>query len=84
VKSPRNYSCIILPIGKANEAAQLNLDHDYRILTRTGQAKKPHLIWTYLDPSPHERKKDERLFHERTILADHRDEKGWLALLQSK
>jgi hypothetical protein len=83
IKAPMNYSCVVLPIDKAKEAVQLNLEYAYRTPTRTGEQKKPHLIWTYLEPSARERRIEDRLVQERNILSAHRDEPGWLRLLQS-
>jgi hypothetical protein len=84
VRSPKEYSCVVLPVDEAERAAQLNLDRDYRTLTRTGQPKKPHKVWVLLEPRPRARTSDTRFDAERIILAAHRDERGWAMLLQSK
>jgi hypothetical protein len=83
VRSPKEYSCVVLPVDEAERAAQLNLDRDYRTLTRAGQPKKPHKVWVLLEPRPRARTGDTRFDEERTILAAHRDERGWAMLLQS-
>lgn len=83
VRSPREYSCVVLPIEKANAAVQLNLDRDYRTLRRDGQPKKPHKVWVSLERGPRDRKSDERMDRERDILNECRDERGWNAVLQS-
>ena len=44
VRSPTQYSRIVLPVDVAEEAAQLNLDRDYRVLTRNGERKKPNKV----------------------------------------
>ena len=36
VKSPREYSCLVLPVETAEKAAQENLDREYRTLTKKG------------------------------------------------
>lgn len=45
VKSPKEYSCIVLPVGIAEEAAQINLNRDYRTPRRDGKPKKPNKVW---------------------------------------
>jgi hypothetical protein len=40
VKSPADYICIILPTNSAEEAAQLNLDYQYRTFKRSGEPKR--------------------------------------------
>jgi hypothetical protein len=52
VRSPKVYSCVVLPVGVAEEAAQLNLDRDYRTPTREGKPKKPNKVWVELEPRP--------------------------------
>ena len=52
VRSPKEYSCVVLPVEIAEQAAQINLDRDFRILARKGHPKKPHKVWTYLDYIP--------------------------------
>jgi hypothetical protein len=83
VKAPRDYCCVVLPIETADEAVQLNLERDYRTLTRAGQIKKPHKVWVSLDPAPRARRVDALLDRERAILSAYRDEQGWERLLQS-
>jgi hypothetical protein len=76
VHSPREYCCVVLPINEAEQAAQLNLDRDYRMPTRAGQPQKPHKVWVSLAPSPRARKSDKRLDQEREILDARRDQWG--------
>jgi hypothetical protein len=45
VKSPSSYCCVVFPVAKAEEAAQLNLDYAYRTLKKDGSAKKPGKVW---------------------------------------
>lgn len=85
VCSPNQYSCIVLPIDVAEAAAQLNLDRDYRSLTRDGKKeKKPNKVWIELEPRPKARA--QTIMHckkERCILNSYRDDKGWNRLLSS-
>jgi hypothetical protein len=83
VRSPKEYFCVILPVAEAERAAQLNLDRDYRTLTRGGQRKKPHKVWILLEPRLRARPSDVRFAEERDFLAPYRDEHGWARLLQS-
>jgi hypothetical protein len=39
VRSPKDYRCVVLPVEAAEEAAQKNLDREYRTLTRKGPGK---------------------------------------------
>ncbi len=45
VKAPNCYQCIVLPVEKAEEAAQINLNYAYRTKKRDGSGKKPGVIW---------------------------------------
>jgi len=83
VRSPSKYSCIVLPVAEAERAVQLNLDRDYRTLTRAGQPKTPHKLYVTLEPSPRERVRDAHLGEERAILQRYRDEGGWDCLIHS-
>ena len=58
-RKPNDYKCVVLPEEIAEKAAQLALDHDYRILSNRGTAKKPHMLYTGLEPygSKDERKR---------------------------
>ena len=50
VKSPTEYSCIVLPVEIAERAAQINLDREYRTPKRSGDgARKPGKVWISLD-----------------------------------
>ena len=49
VKSPQEYRCLVLPLTIAERAAQLNLEHSFR-LPRANQAKKkPGKMWVSPD-----------------------------------
>lgn len=79
VRSPKEYSCIVLPVDVAEAAAQMNIDRDYRTLTRGGKPKKPGKVWLELEPRPKARS-SERFTKEREILAKYRDDRGWKEL----
>jgi hypothetical protein len=53
VRSPRDYRCIVLTAADAERAANINLDRDYRTLTRKGEKKKPHKVWVLLQRDTH-------------------------------
>ena len=40
VKSPTDYRCVIMPAAKAEEAAQVNLDREYRSPRLNGKERK--------------------------------------------
>jgi len=75
VKSPRKYSCLVLPVEIAEKAAQVNLDREYRTTKKDGTPKKPGKVWVSPDWPP--KTKDaskERLFKvERELLVPYRD-----------
>jgi len=72
VRSPKDYCCIVLTVSSAEEAAQLNLDRDYRVPTKRVEPKKPYKVWVGLDPRPKENSIPLR-DTERQILESHRD-----------
>jgi hypothetical protein len=77
VRSPREYSCIVLPVDLAEQAAQLNLNREYRAPKRNGEKKAPHKVYIELGPRPNaQAHTTERCKEERAILASYRDEKG--------
>jgi hypothetical protein len=80
VRCPNIYSCVVLPVAVAEEAAQLNLDRDYRTPTRQGKPKKPSKVWIELEPRPKART-SEPFTKEREMLASYRDDRGWEHLL---
>jgi hypothetical protein len=81
VRSPKEYSCIVLPVEAAEEAAQLNLDAAFRKQNRNGQPMMPGKVFIELESRPRARPKTtERWAKERAILASYRDEKGWSRL----
>ena len=45
VKSPKDYSCVVLPVEIAEKAAQMNLDREYRTKKKDGGSRKPGPVW---------------------------------------
>jgi hypothetical protein len=59
VRSPREYKCIVLPVDKAEEAAQINLEYAYRTPKKDGSEKKPSVVWmAFHVPKTTDRKRD--------------------------
>ena len=60
VKSPHEYQCIVLPIEKAEEAAQINLNYAYRTKKKDGSGKKPGVVWMafYVPKTSDEKKRE--------------------------
>jgi hypothetical protein len=77
VRSPNNYSCVVMPTNKAEQAAELHRD-DFRL--RKWPRGKTHMS---LVPPPRA-KESQHVIKERKLLALYRDEKGWARLLPSK
>jgi len=79
VRSPKEYSCVILPIDFAEKAAELHLaawrEHEPR------WPRGPTRI--VLEPGRRAKDRDLRVTEERAILVNYRDERGWERLLQS-
>ena len=75
VRSPTEYSCVVLPVDVAEEAVRLHL---------IGWTFKPHITRIEFEPSRRARTPEkEHLKKERELLALYRDEPGWARLLQS-
>jgi hypothetical protein len=45
VKSPKEYSCLVLPVKVAEDAAQVNLDASFRGLKKDGTPLKAGKMW---------------------------------------
>jgi hypothetical protein len=76
VLSPKEYSSIVLAVQIAEEAAQLNLNRQYRTLTRKGGvAKKPGIVWIAPDfpPKPRDPSRKDLWEAERRLLEPCRD-----------
>lgn len=52
IKAPKHYSSLVLPVEIAEEAAQMNLDREYRTRKRDGGIRKPNRVWAWLDKVP--------------------------------
>jgi hypothetical protein len=76
VRSPKEYSCVVMPIGKAEKAANLHRTSFQGAGWRHG---KTHMT---LEPRPRA-KESAYVIQERKLLALYRDEHGWARLLQS-
>ncbi len=85
VKSPKDYCCVVLPVQKAEEAAQINLDREYRIPKADGSSKKPAKVWTALDYVPVRTTEARKasFAREQEILIQHRDNWSILSTTQN-
>jgi hypothetical protein len=78
IKAPDEYQCIVLPIDKAEEAAQINLSYAYRTKKKDGSDKRPNVVWmAFYVPKTSDEKKEE-MQREIDLIKDYRgeDEKG--------
>lgn len=75
VKSPKEYSCVVVPVEKAEEAAQINLNREYRTKRRDGGAKKPGKVWISLDWVPNVKDASRKALwvQEQNVLNPYRD-----------
>jgi hypothetical protein len=78
VRSPKEYSCVILPLHTAKRAAEKHRDGVFR--ARRWPRGKTHMG---LEPPPRA-KEHPKVIEERAILASHRDEQGWRRLSSAK
>lgn len=67
VKSPKEYTCVVLPVEIAEEAAQINLSRDYRIARNDGRAKKPGKVWVALDWIPSSKNAIKKALNEKEV-----------------
>lgn len=78
VRSPQDYTCIVMPTKQAETAAQLHLDAGYRKGKKDGQPRKPGPTAIFLDNNPRARKETNEKFQaERKLLDRYRNEEGW-------
>jgi hypothetical protein len=77
VRSPKDYTCVVMPIDKAEDAARLHADS---FKAAGWRQAKTHMS---LEPPPRA-KESEYIKQERKLLALYRDEQGWARLLASK
>lgn len=75
VRSPKKYSCVVLPFDKAKQAAELHRDAFRAAGWPRGRTNMK------LEPRPRA-KEHPKVIQERAILADYRDEQGWARLTQ--
>ncbi|HEV2183374.1 MAG TPA: hypothetical protein VGR39_06795 [Candidatus Acidoferrales bacterium] len=74
VRSPKEYSCVVLPVDIAKRAAQKHLD---AFRARGWPRGRTNMK---LEPPPRA-KEHPKVIQERAMLANYRDEKGWAHLL---
>jgi hypothetical protein len=68
VKSPKEYDALILPVDIAEQAAQINLDRDFRTpRIKDGAPKKSGPVWVSLDWIPRSRVDLRRSFFDAEI-----------------
>lgn len=72
LRSPSDYWALVMPVDRAEAAAQINLDRYYRQPKANGEARKPHKVWVDLERSKKARKQaDESTGRERALLLAH-------------
>jgi hypothetical protein len=73
VKSPKEYSCLVLPEKIAEKAAQINLKR-IRMPKKNGMPKKPGKMWVRLDWKPDATEERKRLIKaEQELLKPYKD-----------
>jgi hypothetical protein len=84
VKSPKAYSCLVLPVAIAERAAQKNLDREYRTKRRDGDTRKPGKVWVsfYLPPRLQDGKRKTSLLEEQALIEPYQD--SWHAFISEK
>jgi hypothetical protein len=78
VNSPSNYRAIVMPVEKAEEAAQINMSGYYRQPKPAGGKRQPGKIWMNLEPAANPRKQNPSHDAERALLK--RYEGAWESL----
>jgi hypothetical protein len=83
VKSLKEYSCLVLPVDIAEEAAQLNLDRYFRTPKKNGEPHKPGKVWVVIDHIPKGTGAEAQELYEREfkLLRPYRD--NWDAAFES-
>lgn len=71
VKSPAKYLAVVLPIGMAEKAAQMNIDGYYRLPKASGGKRTPNKVWIELEPAAKPRKLNPARDAERELLLEH-------------
>ena len=73
VKSPHDYQCIVLPVEKAEEAAQINLNYAYRTKKKDGSDKKPSVLYVaFYVPNKCSEEKKKAMQLEFDLIKDYR------------
>jgi len=68
VKSPKEYSCVVLPLNMAEKAAQINLDRGYRTpRMKDGRPKKTGKVWVSLDWIPNSKDPNRKALNETEV-----------------
>jgi len=68
VKTPTEYSSIMLPVAIAERAAQINLDRGYRTpRMKDGKPKRPGKVWVSLDWIPNTKDAARRALNEQEV-----------------
>jgi hypothetical protein len=80
VKSPREYTMLVLPVAVAEEAAQVNLDGYFRRPKKDGGVHKPGRMYIAIDHPPQKSDSVTKEFYEkeRSLLQPYRDNWEWL------
>jgi hypothetical protein len=73
IQSPSEYRAIVLPVEKAEEAAQINMDGYYRQPKASGEKRKPGKFWCHLSPAANPRKSDPFKEKEQALLNSYAD-----------
>lgn len=72
LRSPSDYWALVMPVERAEAAADINLDRYYRQPKANGDPRKPHKVWVDLEPSCRARKEaNESTERERALLLAH-------------
>ena len=78
VNSPSKYKAVVLPVDKAEEAAQMNISGYYRQPKPGGGKRTPNKVWTDLEPAANPRKLNPAKDAERALLKPYQD--AWESL----
>src|SRR5579862_8924771 len=52
VESASQYTCVLLPVTKAEDLARINIEREYKVLNKDGSKKKPGPVWSSLNDKP--------------------------------
>lgn len=71
IKSPADYMAVVLPVGAAEEAVQLNMDGYYRLPKSDGGKRTPSKVWVNLEPAKNSQMANLPREREQAILRRH-------------